>query len=94
MAKRMGAQARQRSGEADLLNVLGAAIDQLDRNAICGARIYVAASEGARTRLETIFAPTVAELMLLDPAKPIPQRPEMMPRADGSLPYRRDFRKD
>lgn len=79
--------------EADLLATLENAINRLPANALRDTRVYVAASEAAHPRLTALLAPSGATLVLLDPAKPIPQRPERLPRADGSLPTSFDFQK-
>jgi hypothetical protein len=79
--------------EADLLEVLERGLAPLPRGTLRDTRIYVVASEAARPHLTSTFAPSRAKLVLLDPARPIPQRPERLPRADGSLPTPFDFRK-
>jgi hypothetical protein len=77
--------------ETDLLATLESAIHRLPANALRDTRVYVAASEAAHARLTALLASRGATLVLLDPAKPISQRPERLPRADGSLPHRLDF---
>jgi hypothetical protein len=79
--------------EADLIEVLAKVTARLRPGALHGKRVYIAASQGVHARLTALFAPSRATLTLLDPAKPIPQRPERLPRADGSLPTPFDFRK-
>lgn len=81
------------ANEADLIEVLKRGVAPLPRGALGDTRIYVAASEANRSRLTAIFAPSRAALILLDPSRPIPQRPERLPRADGSIPSRHDFQK-
>jgi hypothetical protein len=62
--------------EENLLKVLGEIAREAKPGAWKGRRIYVAISAANRDRLAAIFEPTGANLIHLDPAKPIPQRPE------------------
>ncbi|ATY33648.1 hypothetical protein CVN68_18150 [Sphingomonas psychrotolerans] len=79
--------------EADLMGVLTKVTARLRPGALHGKQVYIAASQAVHARLTALFAPSRATLVLLDPARPIPQRPERLPRADGSLPTPFDFRK-
>ena len=45
-----------------------------------GVRLYIAAPSTALPALQTIFAPTGAKVICLDPTQPIPQRPERLKR--------------
>jgi hypothetical protein len=45
-----------------------------------GVRLYIAAPSTALPALQTIFAPTGATVICLDPTQPIPQRPERLKR--------------
>lgn len=79
---------------ADLIDVLEKSLAGLRPGALRDVRLYVAAPEAARSRLAAIFAPNGAKLILLDPSRPIPQRPELLPRPDGSLPMPYDYRRE
>lgn len=65
--------------EAALLRALENVSSKLRPGSLRKAKIYVAASVGARARLDTLFAHSGAKPIILDPSDPIPQRPERLP---------------
>ncbi|WP_066800252.1 hypothetical protein [Sphingomonas soli] len=80
--------------ESALLTLLERELSSLPARSLGTTRVYVAVSSAARARVEAMFAGKGGKLILLDPAKGIPQRPERLPRSDGSLPSIYDFRED
>lgn len=68
----------------NLADVLAAEVGRLRPGALREAKIYVVASDALWPRMVEIFARTGATLVQVDPAEPIPQRPERLrERAEG-----------
>ncbi|HSI19041.1 MAG TPA: hypothetical protein VK980_14805 [Sphingomonas sp.] len=63
----------------NLVRVLGEAARKVRPGKLHNARIYVAVGDADRDRVAAALAPTGARFIQLDPARPIPQRPERVP---------------
>lgn len=63
----------------NLVRVLGQAARKVRPGKLHNARIYVAVGDADRDRVAAALAPTGARFIQLDPARPIPQRPERVP---------------
>ena len=63
----------------NLVRVLGEAARKAKPGKLRDARIYVAVGDADRDRVAAALAPTGARFIQLDPAEPLPQRPERVP---------------
>lgn len=64
----------------NLVKVLTAIIRTMKPNALEGVRLYAAVPASHRARVAAALAPTAVTFIHLDPAVPIPQRPERLER--------------
>lgn len=67
----------------NLIKVLTEIVRESKPKALRKARIYLAVPAAFGGRAAAALAPIGAKIILLDPAKPIPQRKERLPRRDG-----------
>jgi hypothetical protein len=61
--------------QENLVEVLSAAARKVERGRLKGGRVYVAVGDALRDRLAAALVHTAAELVQIDPSKPIEQRP-------------------
>lgn len=71
---------------ANLANVLVLEAAQAKVGPLRGVRVYATIGNADRARVAAAIARLGAIVVQLDPGTPIPQRPERMPKPDGSLP--------
>jgi len=69
----------------DLVEVLVDALRRLRPGALAGMRIYIVVDDAHRAPVAAALAPTGATFIQLDPARPIPQRPERIRLRDGGM---------
>lgn len=67
-------------GAGHLMSVLTRKIAQTRPGSLDGVRVYVAAPAAYREAIAALLRPSGADFHLLDPAEPIPQRPERLAR--------------
>jgi hypothetical protein len=67
----------------NLAAVLAVEVPRLRRGGLRGVRVYVVADDARWPRFAAILAPTGGQLIQVDPAKPIAQRPERLRRFLG-----------
>jgi hypothetical protein len=72
--------------EENLVNVLAESAAVVPAGALEGRQVYIVADDAHWPRLLESFAVSGAELVRLDPQRPIPQRPERMPDAPPARP--------
>lgn len=70
------------SSEENLAAVVLESVGSMKPGWLKGVRLIIVATPPFQQRLTELLTPSGATLTLLDPAKPIPQRPERLPKPD------------